>query len=144
MVDISLSAVPFVTTFLFVFAVVYAMLVKTKVIEQKGSSVIIAAVFGFFTAIVPAISEFLMAIIPIASILLLVLFLLMFMQSLIKGDKDALPMLAALGIVLLVLAAQWSRISGVLPLPAGLSADNMLWIIGIIIILLIFVVAYRA
>ncbi len=137
------SMLPFITTFLFVFAIIYALLVKAKVIELKNANAIIAVAIALFASLQPWLVEIFQAFLPIAALILVLLFFVVFVRSLIKGDGDVLPILAVLVIALLLLAAFWGRIVNMMPLPSWLGADSIVWIIGIVIILLIFLAAYR-
>lgn len=140
---ISAEWLPFVTTFMFVFAIIYALLVKAKVIEHRGANVGIAVALGLFASLYPPLVEIFQAFLPIAALILVLLFFVVFARDLVKGDKDVLPILAVLVIALLLLGAFWGRLVNMMPLPSWLGADSMIWIVGIVIILLIFLAAYR-
>lgn len=133
---------PFIATFLFIFAVVYAMLVKSGVIDIKGANIAIAAVIGFFAASFPPLTQALQSILPAAAIILVIVFLLFLGKNLV-GDKqeDTLPTLAVLAISLVLLAVLWNRIAPIVPLP--IDSNSMLWIIGVVIVILIFAVVHR-
>ena len=132
----------FIAAFLFIFAIVYALLDKAKVIEVKGANVAVAAVIGFFAASFAPLTQVLQSILPVAAIILVIVFFLYLGKNLV-GDKqeDMLPMLVVLSISLILLAVLWSRIAPLVPLP--IDPNSMLWIIGVVIAVLIFAVAYR-
>ncbi|MBI2075994.1 MAG: hypothetical protein HYT72_01960 [Candidatus Aenigmarchaeota archaeon] len=131
----------FIAAFLFIFAIVYALLDKAKVIEIKGANVAIAAVMGFFAASFAPLTQVLQSILPAAAIILVIVFFLYLGKKLVGGEQDTLPTLAVLSISLILLAVLWSRIAPMVPLP--IDPNNMLWIIGVVIAVLIFAVAYR-
>lgn len=134
--------VNFVASLLFVFAVSYALLTKAKVIDVKGANVAIALVIGFFAASFAPLAQFLQSILPIAAILLVLAFFVEFARKLVgKNNKDAIPMSVALIISLALLGVLWNRI--VPNLPAGVDPTSLLWILGVIIVLLIFYLVYK-
>ncbi len=144
-ITFSLSAghLAFITTFMFVFAIIYALLLKAKVIEYKNANIIIAAVIALFSALYQPLVAALQVFLPIAAIILVILFFFVFVKSLMGGGEDAIPLLAVLVIALLLLGALWGNIVALIPMPLWLASDAMIWIIGIVIILLIFLVVYR-
>ncbi len=131
-----------IATFLFVFALVYATLSKSSVIDVKGANVAIAAVIGFFAATFPPAASFLQSILPVGAVLLVLVFFLIFVRDLLgKGSGDKLPAVVALIIALMLMAVLWERI---IPfLPADVDPTSLLWILGVIIVLLIFYLVYR-
>ncbi len=133
----------FMTTFLFVFAIIYALLLKAKVIEYKNANIIIAAAIALFASLYQPLVNALQVFLPIAAIILVILFFIVFVKSLIGGEEDAIPLLAVLVIALLLLGVFWGNIVALLPMPLWLASDAIIWIIGIVIILLIFLVVYK-
>ena len=141
----------FATSFVFMFAVVFALLVysgmfgkKNKegaVVERapKGPIMVISAVIAFVSAIYTPFAAFLQQIIPIASILLVIIFFLVFMQQIIKkeGKGDPWPAMVGMAAFLLVLGAAWPSVQSYLT-STGLSPETILWAIGITVVLLIF------
>ena len=140
---ISAEWLPFLTTFLFIFAIIYALLVKADVIKIKGANAGIAIAIAMFASTQPWLVEVFQIFLPIAALILVLLFFVVFARDLIKGDGDVLPILAVLVIALLLLGAFWGRLVNMVPLPSWLGADSIVWIIGIVIILLVFLAAYR-
>ncbi|MBI2971380.1 MAG: hypothetical protein HYY37_03125 [Candidatus Aenigmarchaeota archaeon] len=132
-------------SFLFVFAIVYALLAYTKMFEgTKGASVVIALVIALFSAMYAPLVGFLVGILPIASILLVILFLFLFVQRVLMGGApgaDAVPIAVILGISLILIGTLWNSIWPLLPLPT--TPDNMLWLIGIFLVLMLLYVVYR-
>lgn len=134
---------PFITTFMFVFAIIYALLLKAKVIEYKNANIIIAAAIALFASLYQPLVDALQVFLPIAAIILVILFFIVFVKSLIGGDEDSIPLLAVLVIALLLLGVFWGNIIALFPMPLWLASDAIIWIIGIVIILLIFLVVYK-
>jgi len=144
---LDITMMPQIATFLFVFAIMYGILTYAKILGfAKGVNVIIAVVIGFFaTAYEPFVygmSEYM----PFIAVVFLVVFFILFLKKIFsseKGDKhiDALPIGIALAALLMVLAIMWDRVS--MYVPAGFDASNILWIIGILIVVAIFWLAYR-
>ena len=85
---------------------------------------------------------FLQDIIPIAALLLVFLFFIVLVKRLvIEGEtkKDAIPIAAILSAFLIIVGVTWNSIGFTIP---GISSENMLWIIGIVIIVMILLVVY--
>jgi len=138
----NLADVNFIASLLFVFAVSYALLVKAEVIKVKGANIVIALVIGFFAASFSPLSQFLQGILPIAAILLVIAFFVEFARKLVgKDPKDAVPMSVALIVSLMLLGVLWSRIAP--QLPVGVDPTQLLWILGVVIVLLIFYLVYQ-
>lgn len=134
---------PQITSFLFVFALIYALLIYSKLFtESKNAAAVLSIVIAFFSVMYSPLVVFLQSIIPIAALILVFLFFLVLIKRLViekEGVKDALPIVVILAIFLLLVGVLWNEIALTIP---GLSSENLLWIIGIIIIILIFFAAY--
>lgn len=138
---ISPEMLPTVTSFLFVFAVVYAVLVKASVLPVKGSNIIVALVVALFASLYSPLTTLFQSFLPIAALLLVFIFFVLVFKNIIGGGgKDAVPMVAVLVISLLLLSVLWNDLAGFLPAP--FTPDMMLWILGIFIVVLIFYAAY--
>lgn len=138
------ALVPFLGTFLFMFAVVFGLLTYSKILGfSKHVNGIIAVVFGLFAASFEPLREGLLIFIPIASVFLAIIFVLVFIQKIFeqKEDKsfDALPPVLILSISLLLLAAFWDQMN----IALGIwSSSDILWIIGILLVVGIFTLIY--
>ena len=146
-----------VATFLFIFAVVFALLSYSKIFVKKDKNgnpageeprkvyAIIAVVFGIFAATYEPLVAGLQKYLPYAATVLIVIFLILFLKKLITGDKkdkfDAFPVILSMGVLLLVLGIFWESVA--LYLPTDLSSANALWIVGLIIIIGIFYAVYK-
>jgi len=153
---ISPDILSFATSFVFMFAIVFALLVYSGMFARKekgavighapkGPLVAIAAVIAIVAALYQPFVVFLQQVIPLASIALVVIFFLVFIKQLIKkeGKGDPWPAMIGMAAVLLVLGIAWPSVQTYLGF-TGISPDVMLWAIGIVVILLIFYMAYSA
>ncbi|MBI2578695.1 MAG: hypothetical protein HYW26_03220 [Candidatus Aenigmarchaeota archaeon] len=140
------ALLPFLGAFLFVFAIVFGLLSYAKMFGfPKNVNAAIALVFGIFAASFEPFRTGLFNILPILVIPLVILFFLVFVKEVFKPKKegehfDAFPPVALLAIGLILLGAFWDRIN--IPVE-GLSSSNVLWILGIAVALLVFIVAYQ-
>ena len=134
---------PLVTSFLFVFALIYALLIYSRLFhESKNAAALVSVVIAFFSVMYSPLVTFLQSIIPIAALILVILFFLVLIKRLLierEVTKDALPVVVILAVSLLLVGVLWNEIAITIP---GLSSENMLWLIGIIIIALIFFAVY--
>jgi len=132
-----------VTSFLFVFALIYALLIYSRLFhESKNAAALVSVVIAFFSVMYSPLVTFLQSIIPIAALILVILFFLVLIKRLLierEVTKDALPVVVILAVSLLLVGVLWNEIAITIP---GLSSENMLWLIGIIIIALIFFAVY--
>ncbi|MCD6215557.1 MAG: hypothetical protein J7J92_00590 [Candidatus Aenigmarchaeota archaeon] len=123
-----------VASFLFVFAVVYAVLIYSAILKQKNINVLLSLVIAFFAVsyqpFVSMITEFM----PFASIILVILFFVLFLKKIFDKEKTKgnNEIIAILFILLLVVGSTWGQIKSYLPF----ASDNILWIIGILAFLL--------
>lgn len=146
-----------VATFLFVFAVVFALLSYTNIFvqrDEKGNPkgepprkvyAVIALVFGLFAAMYEPLVTGLQKYLPYASMLLIIIFIVIFAKRLFSGNKrerfDAFPVILSMGVLLLVLGIFWEGVA--LYLPSDLSSANALWVVGLIIIIGIFYAVHK-
>ena len=136
------TTLPFVAAFLFVFAVVFGALSYAGVLgEQRKVNVLIALAFAIFAVLFEPFVTGLQAVLPFAVIGIVIIFFLLFLKKAFGEDaKDAVPIVVSLAIGLLLLGILWDKIGFSLP---GLDSTNVLWLIVIIIMVLIFFVAYK-
>jgi len=142
----SSTMLPLVSSFLFVFAIVYGLLATAGVMKQKNVNVIIALVFAFFSASYQPFVTAVQGIIPIMAIVLVFLFVFVFIKNIVygreKGKKDALPIVVCLGIALILLGTFWDNIDMYF-YQLGFDPLNILWILGILIVGMIFYFVYQ-
>src|SRR3989344_27527 len=114
------ATLPFVSTFLFVFAVVFGLLTYSKVggFDKRVSGAIAAAIGLFSMAYEPLVTS-LTQYMPIAVGLLVILFFVAFIQKVLGGGgetkKDTFPIIIALGISLVLLGMFSDRLAFYLP-----------------------------
>jgi hypothetical protein len=135
---------PYLSTFLFIFAVVFGLLSYAKVGDfGKRINAIIALAFALFSIFYPPLVLGLQQWLPVAVVLLIILFFILFVKKMFASEKsgDTFPMAIALATLLIVFAVLGDRILGYLP--AGFDLDTMSWIVGIIIVILFFWTVYN-
>ena len=141
------SMTPYIAAFLFVFAVVYGSLFSSGVFKQKNVNAVIALAFALLAAAYPPFVSSLYTYLPIAAGILAVLFFVQVIRKTFGSKKedakyDALPPVIGLGISLLLTGVLWNQIYYYFA-PLGISSNNLLWTIGIIVVVLIFWLVYK-
>ncbi len=142
---ISPDVLPFVSTFLFVFALVFGLLSYSKIGEfnKKVNALIALAIAGFsvlYEPLVLTLSQYM----PIAAAVLIVLFFIALVKKIFEGKekaKDTFPMLVSVAILLLLFGTFADRF--VAFIPGGFDPSLVLWVIGIIFVLLFFWLIYK-
>ena len=137
-------------SFLFVFAVIFGVLELVNK-RQKGGffprkvNILIAITFGLVAMAYEPLLSFIWSIIPLATVILVVLFFIAFLGELFKQseEKEFTVIIIVLGILLLIMGALWDKIAKILPFQF-MNQSDLLWIIGIIIVLLMFYAAYMS
>ncbi|MCX6818372.1 MAG: hypothetical protein NT129_00015 [Candidatus Aenigmarchaeota archaeon] len=138
-----------VSSFLFVFAIIYAIFVYSKLFsESRNAAVLISLVIAFFAVAYSPFVEYMQSYMPIAALVLVLIFFAVLVKKLFfegkgggqKAEKDAVPAMVVLAVLLIVLGLLWNRIGMSLP---GISSESLLWIIGVFVIILIFIAAYK-
>ena len=141
---IDAATMSLISTFLFVFAVVFGLLVYSKVADfSRRINAIIALAVGFFAIMYEPLVTGLTEFMPIAVGILIVLFFAAFIKKVLGGGdvKDSFPIIVVLGILLLLMGLFSDRVA--VFLPAGLDANSFLWIVGIVIAVLFFWFIYK-
>ena len=137
----------FASTFLFIFAIGFAMTSYSKVLKSKSASALIAAVIAFFAATYNPLVAFMTEFMPIAAGALVVLFFIVFIKEILfkgeKGKENSVPAAIGLGVSLLVLGVVWSKVMQSYGI-VGLAAENVVYIIAIAAIIIVFWAAYKA
>jgi hypothetical protein len=137
---------PQVAVFLFVFAMMFGLLSYAKIAGFSNRvSAMLALVIAFFSVLYEPFVTGMQALLPFASILLVVVFFVIFMKKLLVGDeksekKDMIPFALAFGIAMLLVGLFWPNVAGYVP--AGFDPNNILWIIGIVFVLVFFGAIY--
>jgi hypothetical protein len=146
----ALDLVTFILPFLFVLAIVYGALQLAAVFKNRAVNAIIAVVVAFFAISNAGIVATIVAGMPWAAMLFIVLFFLKFIHSFFKVDKtkgetrDYTLLMVILGLIVIFMLSQGTQlIHDWLPGGFPVTEDNLIIIIGIVIIVAIFLVAYR-
>lgn len=141
-------ALPFdlAIAFIFVFAIVYGGLEVSKVFKNKGVMSVIALVIAFFAITSQITLNFLQEFLPIAVIIFIIVFIIAIIVKPFKsGGKFEIDftLLAVVGVLILLLLASGFTIPSGNILP-GLPTSDLLTAVGVIIVLLILVAAYKS
>ena len=131
--------------FFLVLAIIYGALEVSKVFANRAVKGIIAAVFAFFAIMNVQVVSFINLILPYAAGFFVVLFLIWIVlkpfRGAGKGGGDATVLIVILVLVLILLTRLGS--TGYIPGSSFLSDPNLLWLIGIIVVLVIIWKAYK-
>ena len=137
----------FASTFLFIFAIAFAMMAYSKVLHSKSASAVIALVIAFFAATYAPLVAFMTQFMPLAAGGLVVLFFIVFVRDVLfggkKGKSDPMPAAIGLGLALLVLGVIWPKILQLYGF-VGIGAENIVYALAIVAIVIIFWAAYKA
>ena len=137
------AVLPVVSTFLFVFAIVFGLLSYSGVGNfSKRINAVIALAIAIFSTLYEPLVAGLQELIPFATILLIILFFIVFIKKIVGGNNtDAFPVIATIALLLLVLMVVGDRLAPFLP--AGTDTTGALWAIGIIAVLMFFYAIYK-
>ncbi|HLD38773.1 MAG TPA: hypothetical protein VJB05_00490 [archaeon] len=141
------AVMPFISTFLFVFALIFGLLSYSKIGEfnKKVNALLALAIAGFsvmYEPLVLAMQQYM----PIAAAVLIVVFFFALLKKMFgkkEGDKsgDTVPLIITLAVLLLLMVAFGQGLTGFLP--AGMDPQSVLWGVGIIIAVLFFWLIYK-
>ncbi len=130
---------PLVSTFLFVFAVVFGVLSYAKVFDDRrvnGALALAIALFSMaYEPLVLALTQYM----PIAVGVLIVLFFLALLKKMFtkgEGGGDKLPILVTIILLAMLLGAFSQELTRFVPL--GFDPTAVLWIGGLILVFLFF------
>lgn len=136
--------IPIGASFLFVFAVIYALLLKSGALgSAKNASMMVAAAIATLSVLHGPTVAFLTEILPAASVALVVLFLIMFAKDVvaIKGTgDDNLPEVVLLFVSLLLFAGMYPKIA---PYVTFMDASTAMFITGLVAVSLLFYAVYK-
>ncbi len=152
------TIMPVATTFLFVFATVFALLSYSRIFTHKDQHgtptekpptkvyALLAIVFGAFAAAYEPLVVSLQRYIPIVAGILAIVFIFVFIKSILRrkeeqGTGTTFPIALSVAILLVLLMSFSDQLKPYLPADFGM--DNLLWIIGIIIVLIFFWSVYK-
>lgn len=145
MADIFTNLIPF----LFVLAVVYGALDYSNVLRKHSVKAIVSLAIAFFALTSQFVLDFINSILPYAVILFIIVFFLAFLTKLVKGKGDGgkseprdWTLIAIIILLILIAIAAYGQdmLNAFLP---SMPAENFLYGVGIVLILLIFYAAYK-
>ncbi|MBI3190279.1 hypothetical protein HYZ41_01095 [archaeon] len=148
------AVVPYLSTFLLVFATVFGLLTIANIgsnkekgtpgIGKKVNAMIALAVALFSLTYEPLVVN-LNTYIPYVVILLLALFLIVFVKKIFEGKEgkghDTLPIVAAIAMLLIVMTVVGDRFAALAP--EGTNPETLMWIAGIVFVILFFAAIYK-
>lgn len=147
---------PYMSTFFFVFALVFGLLsyVKTEdkdkhkstMFNKKVNALLALAIAAFAVMYEPLVLG-LQQYLPIAAAVFIVLFFVMFIKNALGGGKDDkqpksnFPTIVALAIMLALLGISYTSLTPYIP--TGIDPSNVFWGIGILVAILFFWMIYK-
>ena len=139
------SLAPFIATFLFVFAVIYFLLDKSQITKNRNIDAVMALAIAFFAASFQPLVSALQGILPMAIVILAILFAIFFLRDAVDAlagkPENILTTAVELAVALALVGILWDDIKGLLP--SSVNPNNVLWIVGLVIIILIFYVVNK-
>ncbi|RLJ06955.1 MAG: hypothetical protein DRP12_03135 [Candidatus Aenigmatarchaeota archaeon] len=129
---------------LLVFAITYGALEVAGVIKNSRVNGVIALVIAFFAISSPQVVQLTYSVMPYMALLFIAIFFIGILLSPIRGGEkqknyELIAIICALGLVWL--SSQESLVARLLP---GLPKTDLLTILGLILIIIIFLMVYRA
>ncbi len=140
------AVVPYVSTFLFVFALIFGLLSYSKIgdFNKRVNAMLALAIAGFsvlYEPLVVTLSQY----IPIAASLLIIIFFLALVKKIFEGKegskKDYFPLIAVIAILFLLLIAFADIFLAFLP--GNFDPSVVLWVIGLVFVVLFFWLIYK-
>lgn len=145
---IELSLMTSIMPFFLVLAIVYGALEMSGVFRNRAVNAIIALVIAFFAIMSADVTAFIMQIMPYAAILFVVIFLAGFVISFFRGRVGGmnLTLLAVVAILLLIFLANqgYDILQDLLPSGFPVTGENLVLIIGIVLIIAIFYMVHKS
>ena len=138
--------IAYVASFMFVFAIIFGVLNYAKILGfSKHVNAIVAIVFGAFSVVYEPFVLGMAQYMPYAAALFVVIFFILVIKKAFTGGKDekfdALPIVVSLVIMLIIVGMFWQQLSYFIPI--NVDPMNVLWAIGIIVVLGIFWAVYK-
>ena len=143
----AMELMTFMLPFLFMLAIVYGALDLASVFKKKAVNVIIALVVAIFAVSNQAVVESIVTAMPWVAMLFIVLFFIKFILSMFKpgsGGRDYTLLMVILGLIAIFMLSQGTElIQDWLPGGFPVTEDNLILIIGIVVVLAIVFAAYK-
>jgi hypothetical protein len=145
----ALDLVGFVLPFVFILAIVYGALDVAGTFKKKSVNIIIAVVVAAFAIINTDVIAFIIAIMPLAAMLFIAIFFIKFVLSMFKvkrgEERDYTLIIVILGLLAVFMLSHGTElVEDWLPGGFPITEENLILIIGIILIIAIIMVAYRS
>jgi|SRR3989338_4379453 len=139
------ATVPYVSTFLFVFALIFGLLSYSKVgdFNKRVNAMLALAIAGFSVLYEPLVLT-LGQYIPIAASILIIVFFMALVKKILdgkEGSKDKFPLIVVIAILFLLLIAFADVFLAFLP--GNFDSSVVLWGVGIVFVLLFFWLVYK-
>src|SRR3989338_434239 len=141
------ATVPYVSTFLFVFALIFGLLSYSKIgdFNKRINALLALAIAGFsvlYESLVLTLGQY----IPIAASVLIIVFFLALIKKIFDGKegskKDYFPLIVVIAILFLLLIAFADVFLAFLP--GNFDSSVVLWGIGLVFVLLFFWLVYKS
>jgi len=133
--------------FFLVLAITYGALEVSKVFANRAVKAILAVVFAFFAILNSQVVTFINSILPYAAVSFVVIFLIWIVLKPIRGDgkdkKGIDPVLIIVVLVLILVVLARLQMTDYFPSTSVLSNENIIWIVGIIIVAYILWKAFK-
>jgi uncharacterized membrane-anchored protein len=133
--------------FFLVLAITYGALEVSKVFHNRAVKGIIAVVFAFFSVTNAQVVAFINSILPYAAGFFVVIFLIWIVLKPIRGSggqkKGFDPVLLVVILVLVLIILARMQTTNYFPSSSILSNENLIWIIGIIIVAVVLYNVYK-
>ncbi|MEM5825983.1 MAG: hypothetical protein QXM64_01180 [Candidatus Aenigmatarchaeota archaeon] len=143
-------------SFLFIFALIFGILQITKrkiKIDEKNFreerlfpervNILLALAIALISISYKPFIDFIWNLLPISSIIFIIFFFIAFIKESIKSEeKDPIPFLVSIGILILVLGVFGEFFNFPFQHYIPFSQKDILWIIGIILVILFFYLGY--
>lgn len=150
MTSFNLISLDFMIPFFFIFAIVYGALEVSGVFRNRAVKAIIAVALGFFAVSNAEVVSFIHQVLPYAAIFFVVVFFISFIAKPFRGrggepgKRDPLLLLVVLSLLLIIFAQLATPSSPFYPDISStiLGDQNVLWGIGIVIVIFMFYYAW--
>ena len=132
--------------FFLVLAIIYGALEVSKVFKNRAVNGIIAIVFAFFSIMNAQVVSFINSILPYAAGFFVVIFIIWIVLKPLRGGKEGKgmdPVLIIVILVLILVLLARMQVTDYFPEGSILSNQNLIWVIGIIIVAVILLKVFK-
>ena len=143
-----LDLMGFMLPFLLVLAIIYGALDLASVFKNRAVNAIIAVVVAVIAVSNAGVVAFIVQVMPWAALLFIVVFFIKFVLSMFRpgeGGRDYTLLIALLGLLAVFMLSQGTElVHDWLPGGFPVSEDNLILIIGLIIVVALIFAAYKS